>query len=451
MRVAVLARLHANLPALEAVLDDLAGQEYAALWCIGDWVTHGPYPDAVVERLRPLCTLGVLGAGDVAVLNCAEVTSEAEEALSPVCWTYQRLNKEQRRYLRLLSSSARFQLGGRHFLLTQSVDGVDEGMLRPDAPGEFWLRLFQQAQAEVLLVSSGGEAFVQSLGEALCINLGAAGATHAGRAEASYALLDISDAAVQVEFRRVPYPIGDVWEACREQGIPLFPPLFVESADSVPPPEPFNHPHEEETLSDRRLVPVLDLARLRGDGDEAHWFAVSRLALQLFDQLQSLHHFGRQERFWLECAALLHTLERGRHPRKYPRRALRTILKTPLLPFDARERLLIGSLVRYQQERPRKKHQNYALLKPEERNVVQILAAILRLAIALAEAQPPVEEVYGTISPRKLKLRLLARASDGEAAARAKRRGKRLARLFGRKLRVTCLPLDLAPDDETHP
>lgn len=326
MRVAVLARLHANLPALEAVLDDLAGQEYAALWCIGDWVTHGPHPDAVVERLRPLCTLGVLGAGDVAVLQCAEVASEVEEALSPVCWTYQRLNKEQRRYLRLLSSSARFQLGGRHFLLTQSVEGVDEGMLRPNAPSEFWLRLFQQAQAEVLLVSSGGEAFVQPLGEALCINLGAVGAARSGRAEASYALLDITDDEIQVEFRRVPYPIGDVWEACREQGISLFPPLLVEIADPTPAPEPFNHPHEEETLSDRRLVPVLDLARLRGDGDEAHWFAVSRLALQLFDQLQSLHHFGRQERFWLECAALLHTLERGRHPRKYPRRDRKSVV-----------------------------------------------------------------------------------------------------------------------------
>lgn len=451
MRVAVLARLHANLPALEAVLDDLARQDYAALWCIGDWVTHGPHPDAVVERLRPLCTLGVLGAGDVAVLNCAEVVSEAEEALSPLCWTYHRLNKENRRYLRLLSSNVRFQLSGRRFLLAQGLEGVEEGMLRPGTPSEFWLRLFQQVQAEVLLVSNGGEAFVQPLGEALCVNVGAVGYTRYGRAEACYALLDITDDAVKVEFRCAPYAIGEVWEACREHGIPLFPPLLIESADPPASLETFNHAAEEETLSDRRLVPVLDLARMRGDGEEAHWFAVSRLALQLFDQLQPLHHLGRQERFWLECAALLHTLERGRHPRRYPHRALRTILKTPLLPFDARERLLIGSLVRYQQERPRKKHQNYALLKPEERSAVQILAAILRLAITLAGAETQVEEVYSTISPRKLKLRLLIPTADADIKVRVKRHGKRLARLFGRKLRVTCLALEHTPDDETRP
>lgn len=442
MRIAVLARMCANLPAVEAVLDDLMAQKHDALWCVGDWVTYGPHPEAVIARLRPLCTLGVVGAGDLSVLRCADMDGKAEEAFSSACWSYHQLSKENRRYLRLLSTSLRFKLEGRRFLLTQGAGLGDEGELSPALPAEAWLRLFQKLQTDVLVISSGAPGFVYRLGEVLCINVGAVGNAE----KASYALVELTDGLVQVGFRDVPYPVHTVWETCREQGLPEFPPY--EDALPVDAIEA-NHSHgendEAETLLDRRLLPVLELARARGDGDEAHLFTVSRLALQLFDQLQPMHHLGREERFWLECAALLHTLERPRHPRSYPRRALQTILNTPLLPFETRERLLIGSLVRYQRQRPRKKHQNYALLKAGERSAVQTLSALLRLALALAESEVSVEDLYGSITPRKLKLQLITRVPADELCRLARKRGKRLAHLYGRKLRVSYLLLEEPP------
>jgi predicted phosphodiesterase len=50
MRLAVLADVHANLPALEAVLADLPAVD--ALACAGDIVGYGPHPAACVDRLR---------------------------------------------------------------------------------------------------------------------------------------------------------------------------------------------------------------------------------------------------------------------------------------------------------------------------------------------------------------------------------------------------------------
>ena len=46
MRVLILSDIHANLTALEAVLEDAAGR-YDAVWCLGDTVGYGPEPDAV--------------------------------------------------------------------------------------------------------------------------------------------------------------------------------------------------------------------------------------------------------------------------------------------------------------------------------------------------------------------------------------------------------------------
>lgn len=58
------------------------------------------------------------------------------------------------------------------------------------------------------------------------------------------------------------------------------------------------------TAGDSRLAAVLGLAQ-ECDYDAAHTHRVTRLA-QVFDALPALRGLGRQERFWLQSAALLH-------------------------------------------------------------------------------------------------------------------------------------------------
>ena len=67
MRIAVLSDIHANLPALEAVLTALGTVD--AVWHLGDVVGYGPHPDEVVTRLRELGAVGVRGNHDAAALD----------------------------------------------------------------------------------------------------------------------------------------------------------------------------------------------------------------------------------------------------------------------------------------------------------------------------------------------------------------------------------------------
>ena len=69
MRIAVLSDIHANLPALEAVLEALGRVD--AIWNLGDVVGYGPHPDEVVARLRELGAVGVRGNHDAAALDLA--------------------------------------------------------------------------------------------------------------------------------------------------------------------------------------------------------------------------------------------------------------------------------------------------------------------------------------------------------------------------------------------
>ncbi len=44
MRIAVLGDIHANMPALRAVLNDISTIGCDAIWCTGDLVGRGPHP-----------------------------------------------------------------------------------------------------------------------------------------------------------------------------------------------------------------------------------------------------------------------------------------------------------------------------------------------------------------------------------------------------------------------
>jgi predicted phosphodiesterase len=71
MHTAVIADIHANLAALEAVLADINGQQVDNILCLGDSIGYGPDPREVFAELRRLGISSVLGNHEYAILNRA--------------------------------------------------------------------------------------------------------------------------------------------------------------------------------------------------------------------------------------------------------------------------------------------------------------------------------------------------------------------------------------------
>jgi diadenosine tetraphosphatase ApaH/serine/threonine PP2A family protein phosphatase len=85
MRVAVLSDIHANLPALDAVLAAIPSVD--EVWQLGDVVGYGPHPDEVVTRLRDLGAIGVRGNHDLAAVGGREIESFNVDARQAAEWT----------------------------------------------------------------------------------------------------------------------------------------------------------------------------------------------------------------------------------------------------------------------------------------------------------------------------------------------------------------------------
>lgn len=107
--------------------------------------------------------------------------------------------------------------------------------------------------------------------------------------------------------------------------------------------------------------------------DARHTKHVTRLALKIFDDLQDLHNLNQKEKHWLLYAGILHDI--GVHtegPVDHHKTALNIIMDNPILQFDNKTRLIIGSIARYHRGAlPSERHDHYSSLSPDEKMLFQ--------------------------------------------------------------------------------
>lgn len=109
MRVLIISDIHANLTALEAVLE--RAPEYDAVWCLGDTVGYGPDPNECVDRVRRLPeVVCLIGNHDQAALGKIPLSRFNEEAQSVAAWTSEQLTEASESYL--LSLPGKVSLDG---------------------------------------------------------------------------------------------------------------------------------------------------------------------------------------------------------------------------------------------------------------------------------------------------------------------------------------------------
>jgi predicted phosphodiesterase len=100
MRYAILADIHSNLTALEAVLADLANAGGAdEVWCLGDTVGYGPDPHECLEIVRARCSLCIAGNHDLAAIRQIDTQTFNEDAASAAHWSHRQLDPEEIRFL----------------------------------------------------------------------------------------------------------------------------------------------------------------------------------------------------------------------------------------------------------------------------------------------------------------------------------------------------------------
>src|SRR5437667_159421 len=135
MRIAVLSDIHANLPALDAVLADAGPVD--GIWHLGDVVGYGPDPNGVVARLRDVGAIGVRGNHDAAACGGPEIDWFNPDARPAMQWTRTVIDGPSAAYL-ILEPSSRSMTWHR---VEYDIERVQSAMREAGLPGFLISRL----------------------------------------------------------------------------------------------------------------------------------------------------------------------------------------------------------------------------------------------------------------------------------------------------------------------
>lgn len=231
MKYAILGDIHANLEALQAVLEDAKEQGVTHYACTGDLVGYNADPKACLNLIRDLGCPVVQGNHDY-YAGC----NESMELFTPLAqqsirWTRQQLSAVDRKYLRNLPYIEDI---GEFTMVHSSLSNPQRWnyiFTRSSAEASFRNQFsdvcfFGHTHVPLAFVSAGmsiDKGFYETLsispGYQYLINVGSVGQPRDRNPKAAYAIYDLNEQLVTM--RRVDYDIATAQKKIREAGLPF--------------------------------------------------------------------------------------------------------------------------------------------------------------------------------------------------------------------------------------
>jgi len=213
VRIAILADVHGNLPALEEVLADIETQQVDRVVVNGDSVNRGPESVAVMSALAEVEHDAVMGNHDDVMLMVVERRDVDVDPwyLDPF-WRSAKLAAEEVEAAGLLDAIRAMPLtlrieeqGAPSLLISHGSPRHYREGIGPQTTPEVISEITQEHPADVLVGSHTHRPYLASWGRYTVMNTGSVGSPFTGDPRAQYLILTLKGGKWVPEFRRVPY------------------------------------------------------------------------------------------------------------------------------------------------------------------------------------------------------------------------------------------------------
>lgn len=222
-RIALISDIHGNIPALEAVLDDIRRRDIPRIFCLGDLVGKGPHSDQAVDICHEVCEITVKGNWDEYILR------ETENLTTR--WHQQRLGGERLDYLAHLPATIDFTMSGKPVRLFHASHIGIYHRVHMDDGRDTHVAMFSNTDftgytVEPTVVGYGDihQAFLKTYRGKILFNVGSVG-NPLDLTQAAYAILegnygDRNEAALSIQVIRVPYDIERAIQQAADEQMP---------------------------------------------------------------------------------------------------------------------------------------------------------------------------------------------------------------------------------------
>jgi len=225
--VAVITDIHANLPALQAVLRRIDELGIDDVYCGGDLVGYGPHPNEVCAVIQERGIPTIYGNYDYAIARdlddcgCAYITPHDRElGQQSVAWTLEHTDQRSKAFMRELPFDLRFTIGQRSVHLVHGSPRKVNEYLFEDKPARLYERLAAPEEADVLVFGHTHKPWDREYGGVRFVNCGSVGKPKDGDPRGAFAFLNASSGPLEVTIERVAYDAAAVAEEVRAAGLP---------------------------------------------------------------------------------------------------------------------------------------------------------------------------------------------------------------------------------------
>jgi predicted phosphodiesterase len=235
MKAAVISDIHANLPALEAVLGAIDESSVDEIWCLGDAVGYGASPNECVRLLQQRCAVWLVGNHDLAALGQIDISTFSPSAAEAALWTRNALSEYSTGVLSGLGGQASGQREGFGLYHASPRDPIWEYVVETDLAEDclnvqeyrvslighshialYFTRVNEMSRITSELAPDGTQKSLVA-GQWL-INPGSVGQPRDRDRRAAWMALETD--SLTASFHRVEYPVEIAAEAIVEAGLP---------------------------------------------------------------------------------------------------------------------------------------------------------------------------------------------------------------------------------------
>src|SRR6478672_10406521 len=224
MRVAILADIHGNLPAVEAVLEDIARTSPDYIVAAGDLALRGAHPKEVVQLLDDKCDALLMGNTDCYIAGnyLGGAYRERDHWKTDLLhWTRDQLGADLVKRLGELPFSARYspRRGQDLFVCHANPRNLEESV-DPTLDERQLQRFFQHVDAAAVAFGHLHFPYRRRLGRMIIADVASAGIPRDGDLRPAWGLFTYTPKGWRVQIRRVRYHVKKATQAITARRVP---------------------------------------------------------------------------------------------------------------------------------------------------------------------------------------------------------------------------------------
>lgn len=439
MKIALIGNIHDNLPALETVLEHAEAQGVDKIIHAGNTLGYGAFPNETIQKLQEKNVTNILGRRELQVLKVQTRQNKIRTSNSPDewlfdDWLYKALSVESREYLSKLRLNLKLRLKSGRIFITHKLPFAtwDDN---PQTLEALFPDIARRENTPIIIYSHSDIPTAKKVDQVWFINTGSIASPEKGESTANYQILQINPDSCQIRPYQISYDMDKMLVAIREHTPDFAPAKALPALNRVKPFYPVGSENRKIQLDKARYLTQYCCSNHTNAWE--HSRQVTRLALALFDALRPLHQLEAEERYWLECGALLHEIGWIAGVQTHHKTAFNIILHSAFLPFSNRERWIIGLLARSHRKTSPQAHQlQSAALEPSDHRIILLLTAILKVADGLDSSyQSTVSDVKCIVKPEHIEVICNFQQNMNEQEIQsAREKGRFFEKVYRRKL-----------------